>query len=76
MFVSAACLRARGEFGGSDLRSDLQLLNAIGHVIGICVGRCFQERRSAMDGGRRSSYMDVLVRGPENSLRRESPDRH
>ena len=25
-----------------------------------------------MDGGRRSSYMDVLVRGPENSLWRES----
>ena len=24
-----------------------------------------------MDGGRRSSYMDVLVRGPENSLWRE-----
>src|SRR3954469_11649148 len=35
----------------------------------VCVGRCFQERRSAMDGGRRSSYRDVLVRGPENSLR-------
>jgi hypothetical protein len=26
-----------------------------------------------MDGGRRSSYMDVLVRGPENSLRRKAP---
>ena len=26
----------------------------------------FQDRRSAMDGGRRSSYMDVLVRGPES----------
>ena len=35
-------------------------------------GNAFQERRSAMDGGRRSSYMDVLVRGPGKRCRCEA----
>jgi hypothetical protein len=39
---------------------------------GIRVGSCFQERRSNRDVGRRSSHRDVLVRGPENSLRHEA----